>query len=254
MLEGIFLAIIQAATEFLPLSSSGHLAFVSKLISEPNIFFFTALHGASLFAVIIFTRKEITHLFRFDEGYGKMWLCLIIATLPAVLLGFFFRDRIKEAFSSFLFIGIAFIFTAGILFSTKFKRMDSAKISLRDALIIGLLQALALFPGISRSGLTISAALLLGIDKEKAIKFSFLLFIPLSFGAFMANALASNEAMNGALSYLSASLLTFFLVCLVMSLIFLKMMLNIVKKGKIWVFSIYCFSIGATSILLYFLS
>ena len=101
MLEGIFLAIIQAVTEFLPISSSGHLAFVSKLISEPNLFFFSALHAASLFAIIIFTRKELVHILHFDEGYRKMWLYLIVATIPAALVGFFFRQEIKEAFSSF---------------------------------------------------------------------------------------------------------------------------------------------------------
>ena len=101
MLNEIILAIVQAATEFLPVSSSGHLALISNLISEPNLFFFTTLHLASLIAVVVFTREEIINLFSFKKQYRKAWLYLIIATVPAALCGFFFKDAIEETFSSF---------------------------------------------------------------------------------------------------------------------------------------------------------
>lgn len=243
MLNEIFLAVVQAATEFLPISSSGHLALFSNLISKPNLFFFTALHLASLAAVIIFTRKEIADLLTFRKQYRKMWLYLIVATLPAASFGFLGRHIIKNAFSSFLFIGIAFIFTGLILYSTKFSK-KRLELNAKNSLVIGLFQALALFPGISRSGMTISSALFLGVDREKAVKFSFLLFMPLSALAFVL------EAREG--FYLSLSLLVSFLLCFVLSLVFINLLFLIVKKEKFWIFSLYCFLAGVVSLFLYF--
>jgi len=241
MLNEIILAIIQAATEFLPISSSGHLALVSNLISKPDLFFFTALHIASLIAVIIFTRKEIAHLLSFSKKYGKMWIYLIIATVPAAAAGFFLKGAIEKMFSSFLFMGIAFIFTGFILFLTKFAKAHS-HLNMKNSFFIGLFQALALFPGVSRSGMTISSALFLGIEREEAVKFSFLLFIPLSLGAF------ALEAAEGA--YFNLSIAVSFITCLIFSLIFLNILLLVVKKEKFWLFSFYCFAMGLISLFL----
>ena len=240
MAENILLAAIQAATEFLPISSSGHLALVSNLISEPNLFFFTALHLASLLAVLIFTRKEIAGLITFKKEYRKTGLCLIIATFPTAIAGVLFKDRIEAAFSSLLFIGIAFIFTGLILLFTKFAKERSA-LNPGKALAIGLCQALALFPGVSRSGMTISSGLFLGIKREKAVKFSFLLYIPLSLGAFALEARSS--------FYLDLPLVISFFTCFFLSFAFLKLLLFITKKGGFWAFSLYCFAIGVTSFL-----
>ncbi len=154
MLNKIILAVIQAATEFLPVSSSGHLALISNLISEPDLFFFTVLHLASLIAVIIFTRGEIRQLLSFDKKYRKMWIYLIIAIIPAIGIGFLFRNTIEKTFSSLLFVGVAFIFTAAVLFLTKFAKTRT-HLNAKNSIIIGLFQALALFPGVSRSGMTI---------------------------------------------------------------------------------------------------
>lgn len=241
MLNKVILAIIQGATEFLPISSSGHLALVSNLISHSDLFFFTALHLASLIAVLIFTRKELLELLSFDKRYRKIWIYLITGTFPAVLFGLLFRDVIREAFSSFLFVGIAFIFTGVVLFLTKFYK-ERSSLNLKNAVIIGLFQVLGLFPGASRSGMTISSALFLGINREKAVKFSFLLFIPLGIGAFML------EAGEG--FYFDLTLLVSFLCSLVASLIFLNVLFFIAKKGKLWMFSIYCFAIGVISLAL----
>ena len=238
----ILQAIIQAATEFLPISSSGHLALISNLISQPNLFLITILHVASLLAVLVFTRKEIYELITFKHRI-KLWLYLIIATIPAAIIGFIFKDIIEATFSSFLFLGIAFIYTGIILFLTKFaNRIDT--LNKKNALIIGLFQIFALFPGVSRSGMTISSALFLGISKEKAIKFSFLLFIPLSIGA---------SILNIGEAYFSFTLLIAFLLCFVLSLIFLNLLTIIVKKNYFWLFSIYLFIIGLTSLGLHFL-
>jgi undecaprenyl-diphosphatase len=253
MFEDILLAVIQAGTEFLPISSSGHLVFISKLISQPNLFFFTVLHAASLFAVMIFTRDELRHLLKFDREYRRWWIYLTIATIPAAATGFFFKDFIGKAFSSYLFIGWAFIFTGCVLYSTRFHKTHDSKVNAKNAIMIGLLQALGLFPGASRSGITISTALHLGVPKEKAMKFSFILFIPLALGAVALNCFTENGIIATGGYYFSASLIVSFLVCLVMSLVFLNLVVHIVKKGKFWLFSVYCFGIGLTSLFLHFL-
>ncbi len=241
MIKDILLAVVQAATEFLPVSSSGHLALISNLISEPDLFFFTTLHLASLAAVIIFTRKEIVNLLSFEKRYRGMWIYLIIATIPAALLGFFFKAEIEKAFSSLLFIGCAFIFTGGVLYFTRFSKTYS-DLNIKNSVIIGLFQALALLPGVSRSGMTISSALASGIEREKAVKFSFLLFIPLSLGAFLL------EASDG--FYFNTNLAVSFFVCLAASLIFLNLLFFIVRKGKFWIFSIYCLAAGLISFMI----
>lgn len=242
MLIEILFAIIQAATEFLPISSSGHLALVSNLIGEPDLFLFTALHLASLIAVLIFMRKEIFGLFRFRREDRKLWVYLIIATLPAAVFGLLFKDSIESSFSSFLFLGIGFLLTAFILFITKFARVYS-KLNLKNSFLIGVFQALALFPGISRSGMTISSAMVSGVDKEKAVKFSFLMFIPVALGAFL---------LELSSFYISFNVIIAFFVCLVLSLLFLNLLFAIVRKGKFWIFSIYCLIMGIISLILYF--
>jgi undecaprenyl-diphosphatase len=236
----LLLAIIQAATEFLPVSSSGHLALFSNLISEPNIFFFTVLHLASLFAVLIFTRKEIKQLFMFKRQDKKMWLYLIIATIPAVLVGLLFKQVIEQAFSSYFFLGGAFIFTGFVLLLTKIKWIKG-KLNAKNSLFIGLFQMLALFPGVSRSGMTVSSGLFSGIDREKAVKFSFLLFVPLALGAVV---------LEFGQAYFNFSLLFAFILCFVLSLVFLNLLMKIVKKGYFWIFAFYCWFIGIVSLLI----
>lgn len=236
----ILLAIIQAATEFLPISSSGHLALISNLISKPDLFFFTVLHLASLLAVIIFTRKEIYNLITLDKKYKKLWLYLIIATIPSALVGYFFNRFIESTFSSLFFIGFAFIFTGFILLLTKFASTHS-KFNFKNSLLIGIFQTLALFPGVSRSAMTISSGMFAGIEKQKAARFSFLLFIPLALGAFILELPSTFQITTG--------LAISFLVCLIFSLLFLNLLVRIIKTGKFWLFSIYCFVIGIIIII-----
>jgi len=242
MFNEIIYAVIQAATEFLPVSSSGHLALVSNLISKPDLFLFTALHLASVFAVLIFTRKEIIELLQFKEESRNLWIYLIIATIPAALFGFFFKDVIEKAFSSYLFLSLAFIFTGIILLFTRFSKVYS-ELNIKNSIFIGLLQVLALFPGISRSGMTISAGLFSGIDRERAAKFSFLLFIPLALGAFVLE--LSSFTIN-------TSIIISFFICAILSFLFLNLLTVIIKKGKFWMFSIYCFIVGVICLMLYF--
>ena len=242
MIEEIILAFVQAATEFLPVSSSGHLAILSNLFSEPNLFFITMLHIASLTAVLIFTRKEIFSLLKFDKEARKLLKYLIIATIPATFFGYFFNNFIESIFSSFLYIGIAFLFTGLVLYLTK-NLKEYSKLNLKNSFVIGLFQVLALFPGMSRSGMTISGGIFMGLNKERAAKFSLLLLIPLAIGAFI---LEFKDA------YFSIDLVIAFFVTLFFSLLFLNLLIKIIIKEKFWMFSIYCFIIGLISLYLHF--
>lgn len=234
MLNEIFYAFIQSITEFLPVSSSGHLALFSNIIEEPNLFFFSALHLASLIAVLIFTRKEVKGLLSFKKEYRKMWIFIITATIPSALFGYFFKDLIEQSFSNMNFLGIAFVFTGIILFFTKFSKVKSA-LDCKKSFFIGLMQALALFPGVSRSGMTVSAGLYSGISRIKAAKFSFLLFIPLSIGAFIL------ELKN---FYFDYSLILPMILCTILSIFFLRLLTRIIAKDKFWMFSFYCWILG----------
>ena len=242
MINEITMAIVQAATEFLPVSSSGHLALVGNLLGEHSLFFITLLHIASLLAVLIFVRKELVYLTKFSKESNKLLGYLILATIPAAIVGFLFNDFVEAMFSSYLFLAFAFFFTGCVLLLTKIKIKPKQQ-TWKNSLLIGLFQVLALFPGVSRSGMTISAASFLGIERLKAAKFSFLLFIPLSVGAII---LSSGEA------YFSLSLVVAFIVCFVLSLAFLNLLYLIIKRGNFWMFSIYCFLISIFSLVLYF--
>jgi len=238
MLNEILLAFIQAATEYLPISSSGHLALFSNLFSETDLWFFTVLHIASLLAILIFTRKEIYKLISFEPKYRKMWLYLIIATIPAALVGYLLKDLIEESFSSYLFLGIAFIFTGCILLLTKLTK-ECSRLNYKNSLVIGLFQVLALFPGVSRSGMTISFGLFAGLNKKEAVKFSFLLFIPLVLGAMVLEA--------GEL-YFNSGLVVGFITAFVFSLLFLNLLYVMVQKNKFWLFGFYCILVGLISL------
>jgi len=255
MFNEILLSIVQAATEFLPISSSGHLALVSLLLKQqPNLFFITLLHLASLLAVLIFVRKEILALFKFDKAARKLWLYLIIATIPGALVGYFLKDTIESVFGSLLFLGIAFLFTWFVLFSTKFfmKKEHNKTSNIKNSIFIGIFQALAIFPGVSRSGMTVSSSIFSGFDREKAVKFSFLLFIPISLGAFLfevKDVVFGNLLLNVSVFPLIIS----FIICLVLSLLFLNLLFYIVKKDGFWLFSLYCWLIGILCLIFYFL-
>ncbi|MBI2630371.1 undecaprenyl-diphosphate phosphatase [Candidatus Pacearchaeota archaeon] len=241
MLQEIIYAIIQSATEFLPVSSSGHLALISNLIGEPDLSFFVMLHLASLITVIVFTRKELYNLASFNPKYKKLWLFLITATIPAGIVGLLLRKTIEASFSSLLFLSFAFIFTGIILFLTQYTKATS-NFSIKNSLLIGIFQAISIFPGISRSGMTISSALFSGIEKEKAARFSFLLFIPVTLGAFV---LELNQLK------INSSAIVAFFICLILSIFFLNLLVLIIKKEKFWMFSFYCWLLGIISLILY---
>lgn len=231
MLEEIILAVVQGITEFLPVSSSGHMALISNLISEPNLFFMVAMHVASLLAVLIYFRKDIWELLHFKkEKNWHFYKIVLIGIIPAGLVGYFISDWIDKAINSYFFIGLGFVFTSLVLVETKLRKSNKKKISLKDSLIIGLSQIFALFPGVSRSGTTTSVGIFRKINPKEAGKFSFFMFIPLMVGAMLTQ-------LEG--FYFDTSLLVSFIVCFIVSLFSLGLFFKTLKNGKFWIFAVW---------------
>ena len=231
MIEYILLAVIQGITEFLPISSSGHLALISNLISEPNLFFMVAMHVASFFAILIYFRKNLYILSNIKNKDNWNWYkIIIIGIIPAGLIGFFFSDLIDKALNNYFFIGTGFLFTTLLLLSTKLKNGKRTRIKFLDSLYIGISQVFALFPGISRSGTTTSVGILRGIRAEEAGYFSFIMFIPLMIGAII---LEINKF------YFDWMLFISFIICFVVSLLSLRIFFKILENKKLWMFAVW---------------
>lgn len=266
--EGIKLGIIQGLAEFLPISSSGHMAILSK--NPPSSFTEVFLHAATLLAVLLVLFKEVFPVFlsplqllplkeKFSDKSKSKWaimmenknirtlFLLFIATLPAIFFGLLLRDKIEVLLANRLLIGICFALTGIILFSTKFiKERESKDMTLKDSIIIGLAQALAILPGISRSGSTISAALFRGNDRNKAGVFSFMLSIPVILGATILEFYKLIKSDTAA--FIPQFHIPGFIAALITGYFALTLLLKIVKNGKIHHFAYYCFLIAALTI------
>jgi undecaprenyl-diphosphatase len=240
MIKEIILAIIQGITEFLPISSSGHLALISNILGEPNLFFMVSMHFASFLAILIYFRKDITNLFHFQKKENWWWYKIIlVGIIPAGFMGYFFADWIDAAINNYAIIGTGFLFTTLILLSSKLKSGKNKKITMLDSLIIGISQAFALFPGVSRSGTTTGTGMLRKIKPELAGKFSFLMFIPLMIGAMI-------QQLNN--FYFDWNLGVAFVFCFFVSFASLNLFFRILKKGNFWIFAVWT---GLMSILSY---
>lgn len=240
MIEEIFLAIIQGFTEFLPMSSSGHLAIFSYLIKkQQDLFFYIVLHFASLIAILFYFRKEIIKIFTFKAKEDFLnWRLLLLGTLPAALFGLIFYKNIENSFNNLLTISIGFIFGGTLLLTTKNKEKYKEKINTKKSIWVGIFQCFALFPGVSRSGTTTSVALNKKINAEEAGKFSFLLFIPLSIGSLALEIIKMDNV------YFNLNLLISFIICFAVSLFSLKIFFATIKKGWFWIFGVYCLTVG----------
>jgi len=249
--QSILLGIVQGLTEFLPVSSSGHLVLFQKLFGfqEAPIFFDTLVHFATLLAVVFYLRKEIWQILtNLNKNLNLIWL-LILGTLPAVVFALLFKDYIESTFNSLWMLSVGFFITTALLFATKFigeGKKDMKKITWVDSIIIGIFQAVAILPSISRSGATISSALYRDIKREDAFKFSFLLSIPAIAGAMVLQVLDFNpNNLNGgfwpnALGFAMAAIFGF------LSLFLLE---KIAQKGKLYYFAAYCFALGVIIVL-----
>lgn len=257
--EAFVLGLIQGLTEYLPVSSSGHLAIGSALFgieAEENLTFTVAVHVATVLSTLVILWKEIDWIFRglfkFEmNAETKYVINILISIIPIGIVGIFFKDYVEEIFGSgLLIVGCMLLLTAGLLtFSYYAKPRQKENISMRDAFIIGLSQACAVLPGLSRSGTTIATGLLLGNNKTQLAQFSFLMVIPPILGEAILDILktATGEAPAGDIPTLS--LVVGFLTAFVAGCLACKWMINIVKKGKLIYFAIYCAIVGAATVI-----
>ena len=256
-IEALVLGLIQGLTEYLPVSSSGHLAIGSALFGingEENLTFTVAVHAATVLSTLVVLWKEIAWIFK-GLFQGRMndetryVVNILVSMIPVGIVGFFFKDKVEEVFGSGLFIvGCMLLLTAALLaFSYFAKPRQKEKISLRDAFIIGVAQAAAVMPGLSRSGSTIATGLLLGNKKERLAQFSFLMVIPPILGEALLDVMKAvkggAEAAVGDISL--TALAVGFIAAFVSGCVACKWMINIVKRGKLIYFAIYCAIVGA---------
>ncbi len=257
-LQALLLGIIQGVTEWLPVSSSGHLVIGQHLLglkSEENLVFDLVVHLGTILAVVAFFRTELWKIvgsFAVRDGSDeqrrlrKLGLLLLAGTVPVAAAGVLFKDSISSVFD-FRLVGIALIANAGILavaysYGSRGSRKDAG---LTDTLLVGLFQAVSIIPGISRSGSTLSAGMMRGLERESAAVFAFLLSVPALLGAF-----AYGSATLDSYSASLPALLIGFSAALVVGLISIEYLLRIVRAGRLWIFSAYCAAAGAVVVLL----
>ena len=261
----IILGIIQGILEPLPISSSGHLYIVGELLKTnvfDNLNFTIMTNTGSLIAIIILFKKDILDIikdfFLFIKTKNKNYkinffygLWIIIGTIPAALIGFLFKDNIETIFQSTKFIGITLLITALFLFlvrNIKGKK-NKENMTIKDSIIVGLFQAFALIPGISRSGSTLVGGMIMNLDRKIALKYSFMLYIPVSLAGFILGIKDMSGEANldtSWLPYLLASLFS-----LIVTYIVAKWFINFVEKSKLEYFSYYCLLVGFLVIILF---
>ncbi|MBU8869470.1 MAG: undecaprenyl-diphosphate phosphatase [Gemmatimonadales bacterium] len=256
-LNMILLAIIQGLTEFLPVSSSGHLVLGQHLLGfrQGDVFFDVVLHCGTLGSVLIIYRRELLRLLRFDGPSVKYILCLGVGTLPAVLVGLLAKDFIMSLFHSPLAAGFGLLVTAGALFSTRWRYRTAGGVQEvweprpfhpAKALVIGMAQALAIMPGLSRSGMTITASIWIGLARAEAARFSFLLSIPAIAGALVLQLVEGVPVNpNQVLVLIGAAVVS----CLV-GLLALRWTTLAVIQAHFWKFGIYCLVLGLVTIFI----
>ena len=248
--EALILGLLQGLTEYLPVSSSGHLAIGSALFGiqgEDNLTFTIAVHVATVLSTLVILWKEIDWM----NAETKYVLNILVSMIPIGIVGVFFKDYVEEIFGSgLLIVGCMLLVTALLLtFSYYAKPRLKENISMRDAFIIGLAQACAVLPGLSRSGSTIATGLLLGDNKAKLAQFSFLMVIPPILGEALLDGMKIVKGAAAGTTDISVlSLVVGFVAAFASGCIACKWMINIVKKGKLIYFAIYCAIVGAITI------
>ena len=251
-LQALILGIIQGLTEFLPISSSGHLAIFEKILGfeGENLTFAIAVHAATVLSIITVFREEILKLFqglfKFQWNEETQYISkLLLSMIPVAIIGICFKKHVEAIFGSgLLLVGCMLLLTAALLIFTYYaKRRYKEQISFKDAFIIGIAQAIAIFPGLSRSGATISTGILLGNRRRNVTRFSFLMVIIPILGEAFLDLMKGNFSL--AQSGISASaLLIGFLAAYISGLIACQWMLDIVRKGKLIYFAYYCIAVA----------
>ena len=257
IIDAIVLGIIQGLTEFLPVSSSGHLELGKAILGDNSVpkeslLFTVVLHFATALSTIVVFRKDIWLLLKgilkFEWNEDLQFVSkIIVSMLPAIVVGLFFEEQLEQLFGgNILLVGCMLIVTAILLFLADKAKDTNKKVSFKNAFIIGISQAIAMLPGISRSGATISTSVLLGNDKTKAARFSFLMVVPLIFGKI------AKDIIGGELTYDASnftSLSIGFVAAFIAGLFACTWMISLVKKSKLSYFAIYCVSVGVIAII-----
>jgi len=253
ILEAIILGIVQGFTEFLPVSSSGHLVLLQKIfkIEEGALSFDIALHLATLVAVLVVYRKKIFEIIK--NPFSKLPVYIVIGTIPIAVFGILFDDFIESFFESGSTLGTGFIFTGLVLMyadSVGEKKRTIEQMNIKDPLLIGTSQAVAMIPAVSRSGMTISAALALGIERKTAADFSFLLSIPAILGAVVVDIYKMLKTGGSEFAAIgTAPLAVGMLFAAIAGFIAVKSMINLIQKQGLKYFSYYLWVIGALVLL-----
>lgn len=255
-LEAIILGIVQGLTEFLPVSSSGHLELAKVLFGDESLpkeslTFTVVLHFATALSTIVIFRKEvfdiIKGLLQFKKNEEFLFsVKIIISMIPAVIIGLLFEKELEAFFTrNVLLVGFMLLITGLLLFLADKAKNTNKSVSFKNSFIIGISQAIAMLPGISRSGATISTSVLLGIDRTKAARFSFLMVVPLIFGK------VAKDFMGGEISLSDESfsiMFVGFIAAFISGLLACQWMITLVKNSKLYYFSAYCFIVGSFAI------
>jgi len=257
LLEAIILGIIQGLTEFLPVSSSGHLelgTYILGIEAADNLLFAVIVHAATALSTIVVFRKDIwviiQDLFKFQWNEGTQFVAKIFITLiPIGIVGVFFEDYIDEFFGGqIIFVGSMLLVTAALLSISYYVGKKEGKITFGKAFIIGIAQTIAVLPGISRSGSTIATALILGVEKERATRFSFLMVLIPILGASFLKTLKYFKDPSIAEGISAVALGAGFVAAFIAGLFACMWMIEIVKRGKLIYFAIYCAIVGMIAI------
>lgn len=253
-LEALILGIVQGLTEFLPVSSSGHLELGKAILgvnAEKSLIFTVVVHGATVLSTIVVFYKDIWSLFKgllafkWNEETAYVFK-IFISMIPVIILGVFFKEEIEGFFTgNVLFVGFMLIITSLLLMSTYLVRNNERKIGYLDSIFIGIAQALAVLPGISRSGATISTGLLLGNRKANIARFSFLMVLIPIIGANVKDIYDGGAGGSG-IGILPLAI--GFAAAFISGLLACKWMIGIVKKGRLSYFAIYCFLVGSIAV------
>ena len=256
IIDSVILGLIQGLTEFLPVSSSGHLELAKAILGdnqvpEQSLLFTVVLHFATALSTIVVFRKDILGLIkgalRFKWNDDLQFIAkIVISMIPAAIIGILFESELEQLFGGqVLLVGFMLIITGLLLYLADRAKNTGKNVSFGNAFVIGISQAIALLPGISRSGATISTSVLLGNDKTKAARFSFLMVVPLILGKI------AKDVLGGELSFHTANItgLTIgFITAFIAGLFACTWMITLVKKSKLSYFAIYCFIVGVAAI------
>jgi undecaprenyl-diphosphatase len=256
LIDAIILGIVQGLTEFLPVSSSGHLELGKAILGnnsvpEESLLFTVVVHFATALSTIVVFRQDILDILKgilkFEWNEDMQFLAkIVLSMIPAVIVGLVFEKQIEQLFDgNILLVGCMLLITALLLLLADRAKNTEKKVSFSNAFVIGLSQAFAILPGVSRSGATISTSVLLGNDKTKAARFSFLMVVPLIFGKI------AKDIFSGDLTYESSTFVPLsagFLAAFVAGWFACKWMIKLVRQSKLTYFAIYCSIVGLIAI------